>query len=143
MLKEDPEHHITTADVIDFKTMELPDDAKDYDWRDMSLQVQLYSKAAKEIMGENVETGYIHTLKDNQRTPIPVDKDSVDNAIKVIEWAVSGILADDFPMRPCNNKCKICDFKAMCSQKAESFKRADIPPAINTPNGEKKIAAFD
>lgn len=143
LLKEDPEHHITTADVIDFKTMELPDDAKDYDWRDMSLQVQLYSKAAKEIMGENVETGYIHTLKDNQRTPIPVDKDSVDNAIKVIEWAVSGILADDFPMRPCNNKCKICDFKAMCSQKAESFKRADIPPAINTPNGEKKIAAFD
>lgn len=143
LLKEDPEHHITTADVIDFKTMELPDDAKDYDWRDMSLQVQLYSKAAKEIMGENVETGYIHTLKDNQRTPIPVDKDSVDNAIKVIEWAVSGILADDFPMRPCNNKCKICDFKAMCSQKAESFKRADIPPAINTPDGEKKIAAFD
>lgn len=143
LLKEDPEHHITTADVIDFKTMELPDDAKDYDWRDMSLQVQLYSKAAKEIMGENVETGYIHTLKDNQRTPIPVDKDSVDNAIKVIEWAVSGILADDFPMRPCNNKCKICDFKVMCSQKAESFKRADIPPAINTPDGEKKIAAFD
>lgn len=143
LLKEDPEHHITTADVIDFKTMELPDDAGDYDWRDMSLQVQLYSKAAKEIMGENVETGYIHTLKDNRRTPIPVDKDSVDNAIKVIEWAVSGILDDDFPMRPCHNKCKSCDFKAMCSQKSESFKRADIPPAINTPDGEKKIAAFD
>ena len=143
LLKEDPEHHITTADVIDFKTMELPDDAGDYDWRDMSLQVQLYSKAAKEIMGENVETGYIHTLKDNRRTPIPVDKDSVDNAIKVIEWAVSGILDDDFPMRPCHNKCNSCDFKAMCSQKSESFKRADIPPAINTPDGEKKIAAFD
>lgn len=143
LLQEDPKHHITTADVIDFKTMELPDDAGDYDWRDMSLQVQLYSKAAKEIMGENVETGYIHTLKDNKRTLIPVDKSSVDNAIKVIEWAVNGILADDFPMRPCRSKCEGCDFKAMCSQKLESFKRDETPPAISTPNGEKKIAAFD
>lgn len=143
LLQEDPKHHITTADVIDFKTMELPDDAGDYDWRDMSLQVQLYSKAAKEIMGENVETGYIHTLKDNKRTLIPVDKSSVDNAIKVIEWAVNGILADDFPMRPCRSKCESCDFKAMCSQKLESFKRDETPPAISTPNGEKKIAAFD
>lgn len=143
LLKEDPERHITTADVIDFKTMELPDDTGDYDWRDMSLQVQLYSKAAKEIMGENVKTGYIHTLKDNVRTSIPVDNDSVDNAIKVIEWAVGGILENDFPRRPCRDKCDKCDFKAMCSKKADNFKRTDTPPTINTPNGEKEIAAFD
>lgn len=143
LLKEEPERGITTADVIDFKTMELPDDSIDYDWRDMSIQVQLYSKAAKEIMGENVETGYIHTLKDNKRTSIPVDDDSVDKAIQVIEWAVSGILSNDFPMRPCKNNCDKCDFRALCSQKKQSFSRSDIPPTISTPNGDKVIAAFD
>lgn len=143
LLKEEPERGITTADVIDFKTMELPNDSIDYDWRDMSIQVQLYSKAAKEIMGENVETGYIHTLKDNKRTAIPVDDKSVANAIGVIEWAVSGILSNDFPMRPCKTNCNKCDFSSMCAQKKQSFSRSDIPPAISTPNGDKVIAAFD
>ena len=143
LLKEEPERGITTADVIDFKTMELPDDSIDYDWRDMSIQVQLYSKAAKEIMGENVETGYIHTLKDNKRTAIPVDESSVEKAIKAIEWAVSGILSNDFPMRPCKTNCDRCDFKAMCARKKQPFARRDTPPTISTPTGEKIIAAYD
>ena len=143
LLKEEPDRGITTADVIDFKTMELPDDSVNYDWRDMSIQVQLYSKAAKEIMSENVETGYIHTLKDNRRTAIPVDDASVEKAIKAIEWAVGGILSNDFPMRPCKTNCEKCDFKAMCSQKKQSFSRSDLPPTISTPAGDKMIAAFD
>ncbi len=143
LLQEDPDHGITTADVIDFKTMELPDETENYDWRDMSIQVQLYSKAAKEVMGENVQTGYIHTLKDNKRTAIPVDASSVENAIGAIEWAVNGILANDFPMRPCKANCGHCDFKALCAQKRQSFVREVLPPHINTPNGEKPIAAFD
>ena len=143
LLKEDPKQGITTADVIDFKTMELPQDDVAYDWRDMSIQVQLYSKAAREIMGENVETGYIHTLKDNKRTSVPVTSEAVENAISVIEWAVSGILANDFPMRPCETNCKKCDFKAMCSQRKQDFERSETPPLIHTPTGEKRIAAFD
>lgn len=143
LLQEDPKRGVTTADVIDFKTMELPDDSVDYDWRDMSIQVQLYSKAAKEIMGENVQTGYIHTLKDNKRTAIPVDQESVNSAIQAIEWAVSGILANDFPMRACKANCSKCDFVSMCAKKKEPFSRSEVPPRIHTPTGEKKIAAFD
>lgn len=146
LLQEEPEKGIITADVIDFKTMELPDkpeDMEQYDWRDMSIQVQLYSKAAKEIMGENVETGYIHTLKDNKRTPIPVDDESVDNAIKNIEWAVNGILSNDFPMRACKNSCEKCDYGAMCAKKREPFMRSEVPPTINTPSGQKMIAALE
>ena len=142
LLKEEPDIGITTADVIDFKTMEIPNQ-EDYDWRDMSIQVQLYSKAAKEIMGENVETGYIHTLKDNKRTSIPVDDNSVDKAIKAIEWAVSGILSNDFPMRPCKSNCEKCDFKFLCTRTKQSFSHSDASPTVNTPDGEKLIAAFD
>lgn len=143
LLMEDPRSGITTADVIDFKSMETPDDVGAYDWRDMSIQVQLYSKAAKEVIGENVKTGHIHTLKDNRRTAIPVDQDSVDRAIGAIEWAVRGILDGDFPMRACPKNCGICDFKAMCAQKRQEFKNGEQPPEINTPAGLKKIAAFE
>lgn len=143
LLMEDHERGIITADVIDFKSMESPEDVAAYDWRDMSLQVQLYSRAAKEVIGENVETGYIHTLKDNRRTAIPVDKDSVDSAIAAIEWAVHGILAGDFPMRACPQNCGLCDFRAMCAQKRQAFKAAGQPPQINTPAGPKTIAAFE
>lgn len=143
LMLEDPQRGIITADVIDFKSMETPEDVASYDWRDMSVQVQLYSKAAKEVLGENVETGYIHTLKDNQRTAVPVDDQSVNNAIGVIEWAVKGILSSDFPMRACPQNCGNCDFKAMCAQKYQAFKNTDTPPQINTPTGPKTIAALD
>jgi DNA helicase-2/ATP-dependent DNA helicase PcrA len=141
LLLEDPQRGITRADVIDFKSMETPEDAND--WRDMSIQVQLYSRAAKEVIGENVETGYIHTLKDNRRTSVPVDKASVDSAISVIEWAVRGILDGDFPMRACLRNCDKCDFKAMCAQKEQAFKNEILPPQINTPVGLKTIAAVE
>lgn len=143
LMIEDTQRHITTADVIDFKSMETPEDVTTYDWRNMSIQVQLYSKAAKEIIGENVETGYIHTLKDNCRTKIPVDETSIHNAMTVIEWAVRGIIDGDFPMRACKQKCQDCDFKAMCTQKKESFKNKIVPPKINTPTGLKTIGAFE
>jgi len=143
LLMEDPQRGIITADVIDFKSMETPEDVAAYDWRDMSIQVQLYSQAAKEVIGENVETGYIHTLKDNRRTAVPVDKESVNSAIGVIEWAVRGILDGDFPMRACPQNCGSCDFKAMCAQKRQAFKSDAHPPQINTPAGLKTIAAFE
>lgn len=143
LLMEDPKLGIITADVIDFKSMESPEDVANYDWRDMSIQVQLYSQAAKEVIGENVETGYIHTLKDNRRTAIPVDSESVDSAIGVIEWAVSGILGNDFPMRACSRKCRSCDFKAMCAQKRQDFKTTATPPQINTPAGLKTVSALE
>ena len=143
LLMEEPDKGIVTADVIDFKSMETPENVTDYDWRDMSIQVQLYSKAAKEVIGENVETGYIHTLKDNRRTAIPVDDNSVNSAIGVIEWAVGGILDSDFPMRASKQNCERCDFKAMCAQKRQEFKTTIKPPKINTPAGLKTIAAFE
>ncbi len=143
LLKEDENKNINAAEVIDFKSMEVPEQLEEFDWREMSIQVQLYSRAAKEVMDENVETGYVHTLKNNKRVKVPVDETAVKNAIGAIEWAVKGILQEDFPMRACSVNCKNCDYRALCRQEREAFKRAELPPAINTPVGERVIAAFD
>ena len=123
--------------------MEIPKQWEEFDWREMSLQVQLYSRAAKEVIGENVETGYVHTLKNNKRVKVPVDETAVKNAISTIEWAVKGILQEDFPMRACSANCKSCDYRALCRQDREAFKRTELPPVINTPMGERVIMAFE
>ena len=68
---------------------------------------------------------------------------SINNAIKAIEWAVKGIIQEDFPMRACCSNCSHCDFRALCRQEREQFRRKEMPPIINTPVGEKTIAAFD
>ena len=143
LLKEDEAKNINAAEVIDFKSMEVPDRLEEFDWREMSLQVQLYSRAAKEVIGENAETGYVHTLKNNKRIEVPVDEAAVKNAIGAIEWAVKGILKEDFPMRACLSNCQNCDYRALCRQEREPFKRKELPPLINTPVGERVIAAFE
>lgn len=143
LLKEDEKQNIQSAEVIDFKSMELPEDIEEQDWREMAIQVQLYSKAAKEVIGENAETGFVHTLKNNKRIPIPVDPTSIFGAIGAIEWAVKGILSNDFPQRSCQSNCGKCDLSAFCSKKTQNFKRLELPPQINTPTGLKTIAALD
>lgn len=143
ILKEDERQQIQSAEVIDFKSMEIPDDIREYDWREMSIQVQLYSRAAKEVLGQTVKTGFVHTLKNNTRIEVPVDDVSVKNAIGAIEWAVKGILREDFPMRACTSNCSKCDYKAMCARKRQGFKIAQRPPQINTPTGLRTIAAFE
>ena len=143
LLKEDTEQNIRIAEVIDFKSMEISRDTKEFDWREMSVQVQLYSKAAKDVIGQDAELGYVHTLKDNKRVLVPVDAKSVQHAIGAVEWAVRGIIQNDFPMRACKENCGYCDYRAFCKQKREGFKRSDMPPTIITPVGEKIIAAFE
>ena len=143
LLKEDEAKLINEAEVIDFKSMEVSDKLEEIDWRELSLQVQLYSRAAKEVIGENVETGYVHILKNNKRVEIPIDEKSVKRAIGAIEWAVKGILEEDFPMRAYSANCKKCDYKSLCRQEKENFKRKEKAIIINTPMGERVIAAFD
>lgn len=143
LLREDESKNISAAEVIDFKSMEIPDQLEEFDWREMSIQVQVYSRAAKEVIGENAETGYVHILKNNKRIEVPVNEMAVRNAIAAIEWAVKGILQEDFPMRACSSNCRKCDYRAWCRQERETFKRTELPPVIYTPVGEKVIAAFE
>ena len=143
LLKEDESKAIQSAEVIDFKSMDIPDNMEKQDWREMSIQVQLYSKAAREVLGENAETGFVHTLKNNKRIEIPIDEIAIESAIKNIEWAVKGILKEDFPMRACATNCSNCDFGAICGKKRQQFKNTDKPPQIHTPTGLKTIAAFE
>ncbi len=147
LLRYDQNDEIVDAWVVDFKTMEGgpdPTDNEELDWTEMSLQVQLYAKAAREVLGENARTGAVHLLKDGQRVEVPVDDDALEAAVGNVEWAVGRILDSDFPMRPHPDKCDACDFQALCPQQGEQFKVNALPPEIHLPDplGARRARSF-
>ena len=107
-----------------------------------SIQVQLYAKGAREVLGENARTGAVHFLKDNQRVDVPVDDDAVAAAVANVEWAVDRVLSGDFPMRPHPEKCTACDFRMLCPQRYEEMGTEITPPELHVSHGRLMARAF-
>lgn len=148
ILKESADGAILDAEIVDFKAMEGGEEVTEntkLDWRELSLQVQLYAKAARDILGENAHTGAVHLLKDNQRVDVPVEDIAVQAGVANVEWAVNQIIDHDFPMRPYKDKCDTCDFKRICPQQPEEFRNETLPPPIHIPGQIplKMVKAFD
>jgi DNA helicase-2/ATP-dependent DNA helicase PcrA len=146
LLKEDERGNILEAEVIDFKAIEggeIPTENADLDWTELSIQVQLYAKAAREVFGENAQTGSVHLLKDDHRVNVPISDAAIDSAMKNLEWAVQGILTSDYPMRPHPAKCGKCDFNRICAKVPQDFQYAStLPPKVHLPNGQEYIRSF-
>lgn len=147
LLKEDNRGAVLAAKIIDFKSMDHPIPPVEFFWINLALQVQLYARGARVVLGENAETGAVHLLKaENEpavpnRVEIPIDDVAVDSAIANIQWAVDRILEGDFPKRPSQGKCEECDFKKICDKVREDFLTNDVPPEIHIPesNGINRI----
>lgn len=144
LLRIDPSDRILDARVIDFKAMEGgrdPETNEELHWTELALQVQLYARAANEVLGENARTGAVHLLKDNRRVDVPVSDEAVRSAVENVEWAVNRILAGDFPMRPHPKKCETCDFRLLCSKEAQDFSSPIQPPPIQIPPSPRQKLA--
>lgn len=146
LLRTNENEEIIEATVLDFKAMEGgpdPLDGEKLEWTELALQVQLYAKAATDVLGENARTGAVHLLKDGQRIQVPIDEDATGAAVANIEWAVSRIIEGDFPRRPHPDKCGTCDFKLLRNQQREEFDTELRPPPLHTPrHGSKMALAF-
>lgn len=145
LLRENDKGEIVDAEVVDFKAIEGGADPAEnlrLDWTELSLQVQLYAKAAKDVLGEAARTGSVHLLKDGQRVQVPITDEAIQNAVQNVEWAVQGILAGDYPMRPHPDKCGGCDFKNLCPKAPQQFQSPAVPPAILLPTGGEAARAF-
>ena len=146
LLHEDAAGNILKAEIIDFKTMDggdQPTTSDDLDWTELALQVQLYARAADQVLGQNAKTGSVHLLKDGQRIEVPITPDAVNAAVANIEWAVTGILESDFPMRPHPQKCKTCDFLSICPKTPQSFTSSRAaPPELHLPDRTEMARSF-
>jgi DNA helicase-2/ATP-dependent DNA helicase PcrA len=142
LLKVDVNEQILDARVIDFKAMEGgvdPETNEELQWTELALQVQLYAKAATEVLGENARTGAVHLLKDNQRIDVPINESALAAAVANVEWAVARILAGEFPMRPQARKCQACDFQQLCPKRPENFNSSVLPPPIQIPGSAPQM----
>ena len=146
LLKEDENGNILQAEIIDFKTMEggeQPEANDKLDWTELALQVQLYARAADQVLGQNARTGSVHLLKDNQRVEVPITQEAVDAALANVVWAVEGILQSDFPMRPHPDKCQGCDFRSICPRTPQNFSNStEAPPELHLPDRREMARAF-
>lgn len=133
LVHEDERGEISDVTVIDFKSINAPDEEQNLDWTELALQVQLYAKASNVVLRKNAISGSVHLLRDNERVEIPVDDNSIERSVRNIEWAVDRIIESDFPMRPEKAKCKDCDFAKLCAKNYQRFRSAAVPPRISVP----------
>lgn len=143
LLRLDEKGDVLDASVVDFKSMEGGPDAEhspELDWTELALQVQLYARAAVDVLDANARTGHVHLLKDGQRVAVPVDVAAVEAAVTNVEWAAERIIAGDFPMRPHRAKCGACDWKRLCPKAREEFEKDDAPPALHLPGDRREPA---
>ena len=143
LLRLDDHGDIVDASVIDFKSMKggpNPEDNPDLDWNELALQVQLYARAAADVLDANARTGHVHLLKDGQRIEVPVDEAAVEAATANVEWAAERIIMGDFPMRPHADKCAACDWQRLCPKTREEFATVDVPPPLHLPGPRRREA---
>lgn len=143
LLREDRDGNVLEATVIDFKTMEggpNPEENEKLQWTELALQVQLYAKAAREVLEEDARAGHAHLLRDNQRIEVRIDDVAVDAAVANVEWAVDRILEGEFPMRPEPTKCEACDFKSLCPRVPDEFGVDSTPPPIHVPGRRTQMS---
>lgn len=140
LLREDNDGNIIEAKVIDFKSMDYPEENRTpFFWINLALQVQLYAHAAEIVLGENARTGAVHLLKEINTTEnpnrivVPITPEAVNDAIQNIQWAVDRIIEGEFPMRPSVGKCESCDFSKICAKTRQEFVNQTRPPEIQIP----------
>ena len=143
LVRLDDQGDILDASVIDFKSMEggpNPENNPKLDWNELALQVQLYARAAADVLDANARTGHVHLLKDGQRIEVPVDEAAVEAATANVEWAAERIIAGDFPMRPHADKCAACDWQRLCPKTPEEFGTGDLPAPLHLPGPRRRQA---
>jgi DNA helicase-2/ATP-dependent DNA helicase PcrA len=94
--------------IVDYKTANDPQSDDIF-----AFQLAVYTAAGRGE-GLDVAAAYLHSLKDSDRKPVPVDNIAVNVARRRADTLIEGIVAKQFPARPQLEKCKICDMRAIC-----------------------------
>ncbi len=102
-------------EIIDFKT----GNTRKMD-EELSLQVQLYTVAAREALNIDVQKAHVHFLdvKKQRRVEILTTQKQLDLAMKTVSNAINGVTIRRFNRNPRNKKvCIGCDWSKICAGK--------------------------
>lgn len=116
LLKRQDGEETGILEIVDFKT----GNERKMD-EELSMQVQLYTLAAREALDLNVEKAYVHFLDDKKqkRVEILTTDMQLDLTRRTVEDTVYGITNRRFRRNPRNKKvCGKCDWEKLCPQKS-------------------------
>lgn len=94
--------------IVDYKTA---NEGKSDDI--FAFQLAIYAAAGRGE-GLNVDAAYLHSLKESNRIPVPVDTVKQKVARLRADALMESIVDGEFPPRPEASKCKACDMRAIC-----------------------------
>jgi DNA helicase-2/ATP-dependent DNA helicase PcrA len=105
-----------SLEVIDFKTGKPDNELMEK----YELQIQLYTIAAKEALGMDIQSAQVHFLdaNKNERMQIGTSEHALETAREQISYAIEGITKMEFKRDARNDKkCKACDWKNICPKR--------------------------
>ncbi len=106
----------TTLEIIDFKTGKADNELMEK----YELQVQLYTIAAQEALGMDIQNAQVHFLDaaKSERLQVGTTEHALETAREQISYAIGGIKKMDFQRDARNDKkCKSCDWESICPKR--------------------------
>jgi DNA helicase-2/ATP-dependent DNA helicase PcrA len=76
-------------------------------------QLRIYTHAGRRE-GWDVRGAYLHTLHDGTRDSISLDQGHLSEAVTWATSAIRSIRRKEFPEKPDSERCRNCDFVAVC-----------------------------
>ncbi len=102
--------HPDSLAIVDYKTS--TDDDRDPVF---AFQLAVYAAAGRGE-GLDVKAGYLHNLKYGTREEKDVSPKAAEAAVERAKTLIRGIRQAHFPARPEPRKCKLCDYRRLCSK---------------------------
>ncbi|MCX6647154.1 MAG: UvrD-helicase domain-containing protein [bacterium] len=102
--------------IIDYKSGKVDPDFADEKARSYSPQLAIYAHLAsayKNIPYDKIDTRVIF-LQPAKEVSVPLSKDDLARPIQVLKQLSESSAANDFPVKPDENKCGWCDYSDIC-----------------------------
>jgi DNA helicase-2/ATP-dependent DNA helicase PcrA len=115
--KVDKDGNVTHVNILDFKT-ERDDGIYSVDY---DKQVRYYAIGCRESLGLEPSKAFVHSLDGDRIREVDISDDRLVETKKEIGNQVEGILSKKFAAKPDIDHCGGCDFRKICSQKADSL----------------------
>lgn len=109
--------------IVDWKTNRK---AKPREQVEGSLQLALYTLAARELWGRDPDWVALEFVVPGMRVDVPVDRIDVDNAVGEVRRVAEAIRAERFEPTP-NRLCGWCDFRSICPAFEGDDGSVDVP----------------
>jgi DNA helicase-2/ATP-dependent DNA helicase PcrA len=106
-----------TVKIIDYKSSDVKDQETAHKKAKESLQLSIYALAYREIFGKIPDYLELYFVENGIIGTSTRSEEELEDTVRLIEEAASGIRKREFPPKPSFQGCKYCAYKLICTQR--------------------------